>query len=77
MPRPKLEPHLRRLLTEESVYIGALFQTERGGPYFTSLYAPDLGVASMLNPDSLYAGAEGPTPEDAIHNGRAKLFGGL
>jgi len=76
MGRPKLEPHLRRLLTEESVYVGALFQTQ-GGNWFTSLYAPDMGVSSVLNPNSVVAWAEGPTPEDAIHNGRAQLFGGL
>lgn len=77
MPRPKIEPHLQRLLTEESVHVGALFQTQSDGPWFTSLYSPDKGVASVLNPTCLYAWAEGPTPEDAIHNGRAKLFGGL
>lgn len=79
MPRPQIEPHLLRLLSSEKTYIGALFnvKADDGGDYFCSLYAPGDGPGVVLNPDVLYACAEGPTVEDAIHNARAKLWKGL
>jgi len=78
MPRPALEPHLRRLLTDEAIVIGSLFQTAEGKPFFCSLYAPGTNVAHcVLSPDSVYAYAEGPTAEDAVYEARKKLWGDL
>lgn len=80
MPRPEIEPHLRRLLTDEATVIGSLFQiSEKGiGPFFCSLYAPgDNPAKTVLSDGVCYAAAEGPTPEDAIHEARSKLWGGL
>lgn len=77
MPRPSIELHLRRLLTSENIVIGSLFQIDRGKPFFCSLYAPGDSVAVVLNHDSLYAHAEGDTPEDAIYAAREKLWKGL
>lgn len=76
MANRKIEPHLLRLLTNESVFIGALFEVNPG-KWFTSLYSPDLGAASVLNPSGLYATGEGPTADDAIHAARDQLWNGL
>lgn len=78
MPRPKLEPHLQRLLNDERTYVGALFQVNDGGPWWCSLYAPvQEGVCPVLDPSISYAYDEGPTPEDAIYGARDKLWNGL
>lgn len=78
MPRPTIEPHLLRLLTDEMTVIGSLFQVDPGKPFFCSLYAPGTRPAEVvLSHGAVYAYAEGPTPEDAIHEARRKLWGGL
>lgn len=77
MPRPKLEPHLQRLLTDESIRVGSLFEVDKKGHWFASLYSPDIGAASVLNPKCLYATGEASTPEDAIYAAREKLWNGL
>lgn len=77
MSRPKIEPHLSVLLTNERTVIGSLFQIEPGKPYYCSLVAPGDSVVAILEPDTLYAWAEGPTPEDAIYSAREKLWKGL
>jgi hypothetical protein len=79
MPRPQIEPHLLRLLTSERTYISALFAINGGesGPFYCSLYAPGDGPSVVLSPGTLYACAEGPTVEDAIHNARYKIWKGL
>lgn len=80
MPRPEIEPHLRRLLTDEATVIGSLFQiSEKGtGPFFCSLYAPGEKAAQMVLCEGIcYAIGEGPSPEDAVYEARGKLWGGL
>ena len=77
MPRPKLEPHLQRLLIDESIHIGSLFQVSSREGWFSSLYSPDLGAASVLNPACLYAYGEGESPEEAVFAARDKMWNGL
>lgn len=78
MPRPNLEPHLQRRLTEEKTVIGSLFQVDKGKDFFCSLYAPGTNPAqTILDHGSLYATGMGLTPEDAVYEARAKLWGGL
>lgn len=79
MPRPQIENHLLRLLTSEATYIGSLFNIEKNGEgdYYCSLYAPGDSPGVVLSDGVLYAFAQGPTVEDAIHNARAKLWKGL
>ena len=78
MPRPNLEPHLRRTLIDEHTIIGALFSVDgKENNWFCSLYAPGDSIIVVLEHDSLYAYAEGPTPEDAVFEARKKLWKGL
>lgn len=77
MPRPNLEPHLQRRLIEEKTVIGSLFQVSNKEGFFCSLYAPGEGVVAILDHGSLYATGYGSSPEDAVCEARAKLWGGL
>lgn len=77
MGRPSIEPHLQRLLTDEHIVIGSLFQIAPGKPFYCSLYAPGDSIAVVLAHDSLYAYAEGDTPEDAVYGARDILWKGL
>ena len=76
MSRPKLEPHMRRFLNEESLHIGSLFEFKPGS-WACSLYFPDIGIASVLNRDCIYAHMEGDTPEAAILAAHRKMWNGL
>jgi hypothetical protein len=79
MARPPLEPHLRRLLTDEKTEIMSLFQVNKNesGPFFCSMSAPVETISDLLAHGNCYAYAEGPTPEDAVHTARQKLWNGL
>lgn len=78
MARPELEPLTRRLLRDESICIMALFTTKAdGGDYYCSLTAPATTIAEALDHGNCYAYAEGPTPDDAVHNARLKLWNGM
>lgn len=79
MPRPAIDPHLRTLLTNERIFIGSLFQinAKETGPFYASLYAPGDGPSVVLDHGSLYAYAEGDTPEDAVYAARDKMWKGL
>lgn len=77
MPRPKLEPHLRMLLTKERIVIGSLFEVSSKEGYYCSLYAPGDSIVAVLDEGALYAYEYGLTPEDAIYAAREKLWKGL
>lgn len=76
MPRPKLEPHLRRLLIDEQIFILSLFTTKQG-PYFCSLVAPVEDISDALLEGQCYATGQGDIPEDAVYAARQKLWNGL
>lgn len=78
MPRPQIEPHLSRLLTDEHTTIGCLLAVKPGGPYFAALYAPtdDSGLGFMLF-DSAYGYGEASTADDAVWLARERLWNGL
>lgn len=77
MPRPKLEPHLRTLLTNERTVIGSLFQISGREGFYCSLYAPGDSVAAVLDHGSLYGYGYGDNAEDAVYAARDKLWKGL
>lgn len=77
MPRPALEPHLRRLLIEESTYIVSLFQVDGKGRFFCAALAPAENVAEALFDGRCYAHGQGDTPEDAVYAMRTTMWSGL
>lgn len=77
MPRPEIEPHLRRRLIEEQTVVGSLFQLEAGKEFFCSLYAPGDSISVILADGSIYATGTGDTADDAVWAARSKLWGDL
>lgn len=75
MARPPLETATRRLLRDESITIMALFgvKTTDEGPFYCAMCSP----GEVLDPGNCYAYAEGPSPDDAVHEARLKLWNGL
>lgn len=77
MARPEIQSHLQRLLTEEKIFIGSLFDISNKGEFFCSLYAPGDSSDVVLSETALYVTGSGSTPDDAVWAARDKLWKGL
>ena len=77
MSRPKLEPHLSRLLTEEATIIMSLFQVSGREGFHCSLSAPSFRIGDTLQDGQVYAVGWGDTAEDAVYEARDKMWKGL
>ncbi len=76
MPQPKISPHLRRLLNDESTRIVSLFHNVHNR-YVCCLMAPDTPNHSALGAGVVFAMVDHEDAEAAVLAARAKLWGNL